>query len=200
MEIEEMSQTVRDSGTADRALDAAQRLTQERGFNGFSYADIAQELGVSKAALHYHFASKAILGEALITRYRHRFKNALTEISAQGLGIRERLEAYIELFADVLVADRMCLCGMLAAEQQTLPEVMQRGVLEFFAENETWLEAVLNEGSSKGDLAYSGSAIEGARMLLGGLEGAMLLARSHNDVGRFRTSADLFLRQMVVHS
>ena len=194
-----MSQSVPEPATADRALDAAQRFTQERGFNAFSYADIAHELGVSKAALHYHFATKAILGEALITRYRHRFENALRGITDQGLGIRERLEAYVDLFADVLVADRMCLCGMLAAEQQTLPEGMQRGVLEFFAENEMWLEAVLNEGSSKGELVYSGSTKEGARMLLGGLEGAMLLARSHNDVGRFRASAELFLRQMVGH-
>lgn len=190
-----MSKKIEVIGTADRALDAAQRLTQERGFNAFSYADIAQELGVSKAALHYHFASKATLGEALITRYRHRFEIALSEISAKGFGVREQLDAYVELFANVLVADRMCLCGMLAAEQQTLPDGMQRGVLKFFAENEIWLESVLNAGNSDGDLKYVGSAIDGARMLLGGLEGAMLLARSHNDVERFRTSAAMLLRQ-----
>ena len=190
-----MSKKIEDIGTADRALDEAQRLTQERGFNAFSYADIAQELGVSKAALHYHFASKATLGEALITRYRHRFEIALAEISAKGLGVREQLEAYVELFANVLVADRMCLCGMLAAEQQTLPDGMQRGVLKFFAENETWLESVLNTGNSDGDLKYAGSAIDRARMLLGGLEGAMLIARSHNDVERFRASAAMLLRQ-----
>ena len=58
-----------DAGTATRILDVAERLAQVRGFNGFSYADIAAEVGITKAALHYHFASKADLGEALISRY-----------------------------------------------------------------------------------------------------------------------------------
>jgi TetR/AcrR family transcriptional repressor of nem operon len=190
-----MSHLLEEASTAQRALDVAQRLTQERGFNAFSYADIAQEVGVSKAALHYHFASKADLGEALIFRYWNRFENALAVINAAGFGARKRLEAYVELFADVLVSDRMCLCGMLAAEQQTLPEGMQRGVLKFFADNETWLESVLDEGRRDGEFSYTGSAVDGSRMLLGGLEGAMLLARSHNDVERFSAAAALLLRQ-----
>ena len=45
------------------------RLVQVTGFNGFSYADIAAELQLTKAALHYHFAGKAELGEALLARY-----------------------------------------------------------------------------------------------------------------------------------
>ncbi len=57
------------SRTASRILDAAERLVQDRGFNGFSYADVAAELQITKPALHYHFASKAALGEALIARY-----------------------------------------------------------------------------------------------------------------------------------
>ena len=71
-----------DSDTATRILDVAERLAQERGFNGFSYADIAVKLGITKAALHYHFASKADLGEALIGRYAARFSEALAEIDA----------------------------------------------------------------------------------------------------------------------
>ena len=45
--------------TATQILDVAERLVQVRGFNGFSYADVAAELNITKAALHYHFAGKA---------------------------------------------------------------------------------------------------------------------------------------------
>ena len=45
--------------TAQRILDIAERLVQTRGFNGFSYADIAGALAVTKASLHYHFPTKA---------------------------------------------------------------------------------------------------------------------------------------------
>ena len=67
------------SDTAVRILDVAERLVQTRGFNRFSYADIANEVGVTKAALHYHFASKAELGDALITCYAGRFSDAIRE-------------------------------------------------------------------------------------------------------------------------
>ena len=56
--------------TASSVLDVAERLVQVRGYNGFSYADVAAELQLSKAALHYHFAGKAELGEALLSATR----------------------------------------------------------------------------------------------------------------------------------
>ena len=70
-------QRVEAADTASRILDVAERLVQTRGFNGFSYADIAAELKISKPSLHYHFPSKAALGEALIGRYAARFTEAL---------------------------------------------------------------------------------------------------------------------------
>ena len=67
----------RDGDTATQILDVAEYLAQSRGFNGFSYADVAAELQLTKAALHYHFAGKAELGEALSGRYSDRFAAAL---------------------------------------------------------------------------------------------------------------------------
>ena len=141
-----MSSTTSETGSAPRILDVAERLAQQRGFNGFSYADIASELGVTKASLHYHFPGKADLGEALLARYAGRFGDALAAADESLDDEREKLAAYAEIYADVLRRDRMCLCGMLAAEYETLPEAMQLAVARFFEENERWLERVLEEG------------------------------------------------------
>src|SRR6195256_369264 len=111
----------REPGAAGRILDVAERLVQLRGFNGFSYADVAAELGVTKASLHYHFPGKAELGEALIRRYASRFIDALRQIDADTAGVQEKLAAYANLYADVLKEQRMCLCGMMAADYATLP-------------------------------------------------------------------------------
>src|ERR1700749_2019497 len=100
--------------TRTRILDAAERLVQRRGFNGFSYANVATELGVTKASLHYHFPGKAELGEALIARYTDRFSAELDRLDADGLAPTAKLAAYAALYANVLREDRMCLCGMLA--------------------------------------------------------------------------------------
>ena len=91
-----------EGGTASKILDVAERLVQLRGFNGFSYADVAEELGISKASLHYHFAGKAELGEALIERYASRFTGSLDEIETRPIDARAKLAAYASLYGDVL--------------------------------------------------------------------------------------------------
>ena len=183
--------------TSVRVLDAAERLVQVRGFNGFSYADIAAELHITKASLHYHFATKADLGEALITRYAARFFAALDAADTDGTSAPAKLSAYAKLYADVLSQQRMCLCGMLAAEYPTLPGPMQSAVLEFFDHNETWLQAVLEQGRSEGSLEFTGPARDTARMIISGLEGAMLVTRPYGDAGRFQVAADGLLATLT---
>lgn len=190
-----------EAGTAARILDVAEELVQVRGFNGFSYADIAAELGITKAALHYHFAGKADLGEALIGRYASRFAEALAGIDATADGsagaARARLVGFADLYLEVLRNRRMCLCGMLAAEYQTLPQPMRDAVLRFFDDSETWLGSVLESGRADGSLTFAGPTAETARMIIGSLEGAMLVARPYGDVGRFQAAAQSLLAGLI---
>ena len=179
-----------DVGTSTRILDVAERLVQARGFNGFSYADIAETLGITKAALHYHFPGKAELGEALIQRYASRFADALAAVDAREPDARAKLRAYAHLYADVFQDERMCLCGMLAADYATLPDPMRARVVRFFDDNEVWLTHVLDEGRRAGALRFDGSERDVARTIVGGLEGAMLVARPYGDPARFQAIAD----------
>jgi TetR/AcrR family transcriptional repressor of nem operon len=175
-------------------LDVAERLAQTRGFNGFSYADIAAELKVTKASLHYHFPIKTDLGCALIERYGQRFGAALGQIDASGRPALRQLESYVQLYTDVLQGGRLCLCGMLAAEFMTLAEPMQRALRGFFNDNEAWLARLMESGRQAGELSFDGPAAEAANALTSALEGAMLLARSYGDPARFVTAADRLLR------
>ena len=177
------------NGTATRILDVAEQLVQVRGFNGFSYADVAAELDITTASLHYHFASKAELGEALIDRYSRRFSEKLTAIASRRADAMAKLDAYAMLYGGVLQAERMCLCGMLAAEYATLPKPMRSAVINFFDDNESWLEHVIEDGQKDGTIRLAGAPREAARMLISGLEGAMLVARSYDDTGRFMITA-----------
>jgi TetR/AcrR family transcriptional regulator, transcriptional repressor for nem operon len=175
--------------TPSLILDVAERLVQTRGFNGFSYADVATELGLTRAALHYHYAGKAELGEALIARYRERFAEALAVVDAEVDDAPAKLDAYAGLYRDVLRGRRMCLCGMLAAEYQTLPKLMQDSVIRFFDDNETWISGVLEQGRTDGTLEFVGPSRETAQMIVSGLEGAMLVARPYDDIARFEAAA-----------
>ncbi len=178
-----------ESGTAQRILDTAEPLVQQRGFNGFSYADVATELGITTASLHYHFAGKASLGEALVTRYTRRFAASLTAIDAAGGDPASKLAAYAELYASVVEGGRMCLCGMLAADYATLPAGVQSSILAFFDQNEAWLARILEEGRTTRTLRFSEPPREAAQAVLSALEGALLVAWAYRDPARFRAAA-----------
>ena len=90
----------------------------------------------------------------------------------------------------------MCLCGMLAAEYDSLPKEMQAEVRRFFDLNEAWLAGVIEQGRDANVLHTRGTAREVARTFLSGLEGAMLVARPYNDVARFANSAQELLEHL----
>jgi TetR/AcrR family transcriptional repressor of nem operon len=181
------------SETASAILDIAERLVQRRGFNGFSYADIAAELGITKASLHYHFRGKAELGESLIDRYATRFAEALDEIGARPIRAGDKLRAYCEIYRGVLEQGRMCLCGMLAADYETLPESMRGLLIGFFDQNATWLTDLLEGGRAARHLTFGGPADDAARSVIATLEGAMLVARPYGTT----TQLDAVIRRLT---
>ena len=183
--------------TSAQILDVAERLAQTRGFNGFSYADIAAELGITKASLHYHFPSKAELGRALIDRYSEVFAAALDHIAREAAPAPAQLEHYVAIYAAVLKRGRICLCGMLAAEYTTLPVGMQAAIRAFFDSNERWLSRVLEAGRAQGTLAFEGTVRDAARVITSALEGAMLLARPFGGGARFTVAAERLLREFA---
>jgi TetR/AcrR family transcriptional regulator, transcriptional repressor for nem operon len=191
------SSSPKTASTAERTLDVAELLVQIRGFNGFSYADVARELDISTASLHYHFPGKAALGEALIARYSTRFASALERIDREITGARAKLDAYVSIYSGVLRGNRMCLCGILAAEYETLPEPMREAVTRFFEDNESWLTSVIAQGQTDGGLSISGTPSDTSQMILSGLEGAMLIARTYGGLTRFQSSASRLLETLT---
>lgn len=178
------------AATAGRILDIAERLVQTRGYNGFSYADISSELRIRNASIHYHFPSKTDLGRRLVARYRENFMAALAGLEADGDDARRRLRSYVGLWTGVLRdRDRMCLCGMMAADIATLPKSVRQEIKRFFDENEAWLVRVIAAGRKAGTLRLSGTPEVEARLLTMGLEGAMLVARSYGEPKRFEEIA-----------
>jgi hypothetical protein len=75
---------------------------------------------------------------------------------------------------------------------------MQDALRAFFDANEVWLAAVLEQGAKDGTLGFRGSAKQRACMILGALEGAMLVARAYGDGPRFLAAAEQVLADLGV--
>src|SRR5262245_58062883 len=139
-----------DRDMATQLLDAAQELAQTRGYNAFSYRDLAERVGIKTASIPYHFPTKGDLGTAVLDRYRQRFLGALAALDEQfpePQDAARKLDRYVNLFHGTLKAgNRMCLGGMLAVEYATLPAEVQREVRRFFDDSESWLEKTLADG------------------------------------------------------
>lgn len=189
--------------TAVDILDAAQELAQTRGYNAFSYRDLARRVGIRTASIHYHFPSKADLGRALVERYRAAINTALANIDAAPptTAAPERLRRYAALLENVLTTgNRMCLGGMLASDYTTLPVEMQQEVSLFISDNERWLTRVLRDGRASGSLSFAGSPADAAGTLFAALEGAMIVSRSFADPRRYRQTSDWLLRSVTTDS
>ena len=182
--------------TGEQILDAAERRVQVVGFNGVSYANIAREIGVTNASIHYHFPAKIDLGVRLVERYRERFFAAVAEIDSTGGSTRDRLTAYADLYHGVLAADRLCLCGIMASESETLAAPIRAELVKFFQRNEEWLGSLLEVGRAAGEIKFRSDGKAVAIAIIGALEGAMLVARVHGGLESFRASTRILLAAM----
>lgn len=166
------------TASAERIVDAGEALIQRLGYNGFSYEDVAQIVGIRKPSIHHHFPTKIELGVVVAQRYTHRFRQALLQIEGTQARAPERLRAYAQLFEATYAENRrLCVCGMLGAESDSLPDEINAEVRRFFEINVAWLASVLAEGQAAGSLQAGLAAQEWAETILATLEGAMLVGR-----------------------
>ncbi|MEL6769193.1 MAG: helix-turn-helix domain-containing protein [Pseudomonadota bacterium] len=167
------------SATTDKILDAAERRARMGGYNGFSFRDLAEDVGVKSASVHHHFPTKEVLMARLAARYTERFMEALAEASPR----EGAVPAMRRLFRASLEADnQMCLCGMLAAESAVLPAPVVTETRRFF---ERLIEALAGPDADS-------ETREKALKVVARLEGALLTARVLGDMSAFdAATADL---------
>ena len=171
---------------AEEILAVAQDLIQTRGYNGFSYRDIASAIGIKSASIHYHFPTKGDLGRSVTARYCDRFSQALQVLLETADSARGQLEGYAALFRATLVErERLCMCGMLAGEVETVPEAVKLEVARFFKEQHGWLAQVIQHGVATGTILPCINAQTWATTFLASLEGAMLVSRGLGNYEHF---------------
>ena len=180
------------SDKKNEILDCAQALIQTRGYNGFSYADISNIVGIRKASIHHHFPTKVDLAIAVVERYRDVFNACLLNINAKQNWI-SKIKLYAELYQEVLAEDKLCLCGMLASDMETLPDEVKKVVRGFLSDNADWLTGVLLSNYPK---ISKKRLISVAWQIINCLQGGIMMARILQDPMIFSASCEEMMSQL----
>jgi len=160
-------------------LDLAESLLQDKGFNGFSYAHIASELGVKNAAIHYHFPTKEDLSVTVMQRYRDHFKLWINNSRVKDLSHAAKLDWFFGIYSDMRAdKGKVCLVGSMEAEFNSIPEGLQAEVQALHSELLAWLQVTLAEGREAGAFEFKGEPADKAAVILSTLQGALQMARA----------------------
>ncbi|MGY4289758.1 TetR/AcrR family transcriptional repressor of nem operon [Bradyrhizobium sp. LM2.7] len=175
------------SSTADDILACARTLIIAGGYNGFSYADVAEVVGIRKPSIHHHFASKVDLVRTLVSRYREEAQAGLSALERNVRDPREQLGSYLAYW-EACIKDAtapFCVCALLASELPILPEDVALEVRAHFRSLSSWLTSVMERGKRQGGLQLSSTARVEAEGFMATVHGAMLSARAYDDPKMF---------------
>ena len=177
------------SSSREAILAAARRTAQAHGYSGLNFRDLADEVGIKAASIHYHFPSKADLGAAVARRY---WEDTAADLEAMLAGTADPvrcLHQYPDIFRKSLESDnRMCLCSFMAAEHDDLPDAVKQEVQTFADVNVAWLSKILSAAA----LVSSEESERRARAIFAAVAGAQLIARSRSDISLYDALIDSY--------
>ena len=183
--------------TKTALLDSAERAARTLGFDGFSYADLAEDVGIRKASIHHHFPSKANLSVELMQRYLEKFEALRNEFKETPKSGGVQLSTVIDNYRAGLGGGKsLCLCVSFTASLESLPPEVSQLVRRFRVMIIKWLEDAFRLGQSDGTIAHVQDPKQEAAAALSLFEGAQLSARAQEDLALF-DDAVLLLKSRI---
>jgi TetR/AcrR family transcriptional repressor of nem operon len=174
----------------EEIMAAGRLMAQAGGYHSLSFRDIAEAVGIKSASVHYYFPTKGDLGAALLRRYSEDMAGYLEGLAASHVDVKSTLRSYTAVFRQPLVnGNRMCMCGIMAAEHDGLPPQVREEVNRFTDVNVNWLTKLMLTNKVEPTKA---KAERRAVAIFSAIEGAQLVARGRGDVKAFDDTLDVY--------
>lgn len=174
----------------EQLLDQTLKLIRTRGYNGFSYRDLADLVGVKTSSIHYYFPSKEDLALEAARQYHERVAHDVERID-RSLSAAERAERYLDGWRKTADPNQVCMCGMLANEAASLPESVHVALKNFYLFHERWLTEVLEQARAEGAVGQALPPQQMAMVVFGALQSGAVAARLFQAPERLQAAADM---------
>ena len=165
------------NATKEKLINIAINTIQKYGINGLTIRDLGNAVGIKSASVLYHFNNKDGLLNELIKVYNENFFLLLKDIEKKHNNPLDRIDALVCIFESVLSEDKICLCGMLASDNEILDDITKNQTENFFDEVEQWIEKNIIELGLDKNLS---------KIIISSLEGAMLIDKLNNKSERLK--------------
>jgi len=183
--------------TKDQIVDLALELISQKGYGGFSYQDIADVMGIKKASIHYHFASKDDLAVAVVDRFHTLVHEWIRDNSVAGMTPLQKLEAYFRFHAQMTQNfQKICpLCSFMT-EWQNLSGVIQKKMENFDKWHMEFIVGIIREGQEAGEIRKDSTPEEMAMFLISGTMGALNTARERGSEAAYYSITGQIIKGM----
>lgn len=163
--------------TNQQILHYGRNLLQCRGYNGFSYRDISQKLGIKNAAIHHYYPQKEDLVATIFEGIRQQFAEDTARMSGSGCSAREQLQYFFDFMLKEFDKGRnICPIGSLILDFEGLPDKVKEQHSLLLDDVLAWFSEVLKTGLEKGEFDFSEPVDTRAEAILETLLGARQLA------------------------
>ncbi|MCO7226482.1 TetR/AcrR family transcriptional regulator [Pleionea sp. CnH1-48] len=173
------------SDTRSRILDVAQDMVQRQSISGVSFQELANQIGIKKGSMYYHFESKDELSIALLERNAADLKASFER--GESKSATKRLKYFLAIYRDIIIpGKRMCPGGAFASEWEKVSEPVKKSVNKVLNTQFKGVEDILTAGiEAKEFNSHDRPAKELALWIMSCLQGSLVLCRVEENQAPF---------------
>lgn len=173
-------------------LKYAEQLLLSKGYNGFSFMDIANKIGIRKASLHYYFPTKEDLAVHIVKKYRDLFQRWRDRVSDKNT--TDKVSSFFSLYHSLYRKhNQICPIGMLLAEYSTIPILLREEVKLLHEEEKDWMISILKSGIINKEISDNVNPQLYTDLVTGYLSGAIKFWRIYANDDSYYLAKDHFL-------
>ncbi len=177
--------------TREKILTLAGELIQTKGYDSFTFQEIANSLGMRAASLYYHFPHKQDLGLAFLQYWSQVTLSISGQLDRSRMSPREKLRSFLGIGYSAAQNQRVCPVSALQLDHRKFTEEMKQQLDQIELDELKLVTKILREGLESGEMQFPNDPEDQARLVLSAFKGALLYSLNRGEEFYQKTIAQM---------